>query len=224
MRKMTLLAAALLSVACIGGQTLTASAAPASKYVSNLNGGRIVVTYGSSCDLSSLLEQFKNCFPPSQQPSVPETNLPNVPEEEVPDKAPDSDNNTSEDTEALSYQEKVVQLVNAERAKEGLSALTIAKDVTKAAQVRAEEIVTSFSHTRPDGTKFTTALKEQNISYRSAGENIAWGQRSPEEVVTAWMNSAGHRANIMNAKFTAIGVGYYENTNGTKYWSQLFTY
>lgn len=91
-----------------------------------------------------------------------------------------------------------------------------------AAQVRAVECEQSFSHTRPNGTSFSTALKEQGVSYRRAGENIAWGQRSPEEVVNAWMNSEGHRANIMNSNFTKIGVGYYQNANGVKYWSQLF--
>ena len=119
--------------------------------------------------------------------------------------------------------EQVVNLVNMERAKEGLAPLTIDKNVQKAAQVRAEEIVTSFSHTRPNGSSFSTALAEQKVSYRRAGENIAWGQRSPEEVVNAWMNSAGHRANIMNAGFTRIGVGYYQNAKGVNYWSQLFT-
>ncbi|MBR4084760.1 MAG: hypothetical protein IKK33_10825 [Lachnospiraceae bacterium] len=91
-----------------------------------------------------------------------------------------------------------------------------------AAQVRAKESEQLFSHTRPDGSSFATALKEQNVSYRSAGENIAWGQRSPEEVMKVWMNSPGHRANIMNPNFTTIGVAYHENTKGIGYWCQLF--
>ena len=95
--------------------------------------------------------------------------------------------------------------------------------VQAAAQVRAKECEQLFSHTRPNGSSFATALKEQNVSYRSAGENIAWGQRSPEEVMEAWMNSSGHRANIMNPNFTTIGVGYYENAKGIDYWCQLFT-
>ncbi len=149
---------------------------------------------------------------------LPDGNLPggNTPGTNLPD------NSTPGEDEALSYTAQVVKLVNAERAKEGLSPLTVDTNVQAAAQVRAVEIQTSFSHTRPNGSSFSTALKEQNVSYRSAGENIAWGQRSPQEVVTAWMNSAGHRANIMNANFTKIGVGYHQNANGTKYWSQLF--
>ena len=101
--------------------------------------------------------------------------------------------------------------------------MTIHTNVQAAAMVRAKECEQLFSHTRPDGSSFATALKEQNVSYRRAGENIAWGQRSPQEVMNAWMNSSGHRANIMNPDFTTIGVGYYENANGTDYWCQLFT-
>ena len=97
-------------------------------------------------------------------------------------------------------------------------------NVEAAAQVRAKEITQSFSHTRPNGSQFSTALQEQGASYRGAGENIAWGQKSPEAVMRAWMNSDGHRANILNAKFTKIGVGYYQDVNGTNYWTQLYTY
>ncbi len=156
---------------------------------------------------------------------VPETNVPdnNTPdsnpgngsiEESIPEETPDSEH---------AFIKQVVALVNVERAKEGLSALKIDTKVQAAAQVRAKECEQLFSHTRPNGSSFATALKEQKVSYRSAGENIAWGQRSPEEVMRAWMNSSGHRANIMNPNFTTIGVGYYENAKGTDYWCQLFT-
>ena len=62
------------------------------------------------------------------------------------------------------------------------------------------------------------------MSYRSCGENIAWGQKTPEQVMEGWMNSAGHRANILNASYTEIGVGFYQNASGVNYWSQLFIY
>ena len=143
--------------------------------------------------------------------------------EQRPEQKPGADTEDSADSTVHPYIQQVVDLVNAERAKEGLAPLTVNTNVQAAAQVRAKECEQSFSHTRPDGTSFATALKEQNVSYRSAGENIAWGQRSPQEVVNAWMNSSGHRANIMNANFTTIGVGYYQNTKGTNYWCQLFT-
>ncbi len=121
-----------------------------------------------------------------------------------------------------SFTQKVVVLTNQERIQEGLEPLTISKSAAEAAAVRAKEIAESFSHTRPDGRSFSTALKDQGVSYRSAGENIAWGQTTPEEVVTGWMNSSGHRANILSSKFTSIGVGFYRSSSGRTYWVQLF--
>ena len=123
---------------------------------------------------------------------------------------------------SLPYAEQVIQLVNQERAREGLGALTINRSAAAAAQTRAREIVESFSHTRPDGTSFSTALAEHGVGYRRAGENIAWGQKTPVQVMDAWMNSPGHRANILNADFTSIGVGYYQDASGRPYWTQLF--
>lgn len=163
---------------------------------------------------------------------IPENNTPdtNVPDSDIPDNNnPDSnpgngstEENVPEDS-AHAFIQRVVDLVNVERAKEGLSPLTVNKNVQAAAQVRAKECEQLFSHTRPNGSSFATALREQGVTYKSAGENIAWGQRSPEEVMNAWMNSPGHRKNIMNPNFTTIGVGYYENAKGTDYWCQLFT-
>ena len=161
----------------------------------------------------------------SPETENPETNLPGT---DTPENSPGNGSageNTPEDapSDEHAFIRQVVDLVNAERAKEGLSPLTIDTNVQAAAMVRAKECEQLFSHTRPDGSSFVTALKEQNVSYKGAGENIAWGQRSPEEVMNAWMNSSGHRANIMNSSFTTIGVGYYQNANGTGYWCQLFT-
>ena len=121
-----------------------------------------------------------------------------------------------------SFAQQVVDLVNVERAKAGLQPLAVHTGATVAAQVRAVETEQSFSHTRPDGSSFTTALTEQGVSYRSAGENIAWGQRTPQQVMEGWMNSSGHRANILSERFTAIGVGYYRSASGVNYWTQLF--
>jgi uncharacterized protein YkwD len=127
-------------------------------------------------------------------------------------------------TNNASFAQQVVDLVNIERAKEGLSALTVDPNVEKAALVRANEIQTKFDHVRPNGSGFSTALRENNATFRGAGENIAWGQKTPQEVVTGWMNSPGHRANIMNKNFAHIGVGNTQNSNGTQYWVQIFTY
>lgn len=76
-----------------------------------------------------------------------------------------------------------------------------------------------FSHTSPTYGSPFDMMKKFGISFRTAGENIAMGQRTPEEVVNAWMNSSGHRQNILNPNFTHIGVGYVENGN---YWTQMF--
>lgn len=166
---------------------------------------------------------------PTPEPSEPDSSVtvtpsPSAPEETQPvppiieDETPDS----SDSSESVHpYVLRIVELVNEERAKAGLNPVTLDTSASQAALVRSKEIVKSFSHTRPDGRSFTTALKEQGINYRYAGENIAWGQRSPEQVMDAWMNSSGHRANILNENFTHIGVGYYQE-NGVNYWTQLF--
>lgn len=115
----------------------------------------------------------------------------------------------------------VLDLVNAERAKYNLRPLSMAKDLQGAASLRSRELTSRFSHTRPDGTKYVTALN--NIG-KLQGENYAAGQISPSAVVRAWMNSTTHRENILNPEFTELGVGYYETTSATYpvYWVQLF--
>lgn len=171
--------------------------------------------------------------PDSQEPDTPtqpdnqEPDTPTQPDNQEPDTStqPDSQEPDTAETpdEVHSYVLQVLDLVNAERVKAGLSELKLDADVTAAANVRAREIQQSFSHTRPNGSSFSSALTEQGISYRRSGENIAWGQKSPEQVMNGWMNSAGHRANILNANFENIGIGYYQDANGTNYWVQLFT-
>lgn len=121
-----------------------------------------------------------------------------------------------------SYQQQVIDLVNKERKAAGLSSLTTTSKLESAAMHRAKETVEIFSHTRPDGTSFYTVLGEYGITYNACGENIAWGQRTPEAVMNAWMNSDGHRKNIMSSNFNKIGIGYYV-VNNTPYWVQIFT-
>lgn len=145
--------------------------------------------------------------------------------EQTPDKddTADTEQTPGTNTTNRQYIKRVVELVNAERAKVNLPALTMSEDLNKAAQIRAVETTKSFSHTRPNGKSFSSVLSENNITFRGAGENIAWGQKTPEAVVNAWMNSSGHRANILNKNYTFIGIGYHLN-GSTPYWSQLFTY
>ena len=123
------------------------------------------------------------------------------------------------------YAQQVLDLVNQERAKENLPSLSLDPNLAAAAQIRAGEISLSFSHTRPDGSSCFTALTEAGATYNKAGENIAIGQNTPEEVVADWMASPGHRDNIMNANYSRIGIGVEEsadNQYGGYAWTQFF--
>lgn len=119
---------------------------------------------------------------------------------------------------------EVVRLVNVERQKEGLSPLTTSSEFSNVARKKSEDMAIKgyFSHTSPTYGSPFDMMKTFGIKYNTAGENIAKGQISAESVMKAWMNSSGHRDNIMNPSFNKIGVGMYEK-NGTKYWTQMFT-
>jgi uncharacterized YkwD family protein len=117
------------------------------------------------------------------------------------------------------FEEQVVQLVNQQRAKAGLRPLTHRADVKNVAQKKAEDMINSnyFSHTSPNYGSPFDMLKAFGISYSYAGENIAKGQKTPQEVMNAWMNSSGHRANILKPEYDVIGVGFYHGA-----WVQMF--
>lgn len=154
---------------------------------------------------------------------IPEDNIPDFSQPGGEESQPEEDNQQpEEENAALSFAKQVAKLVNEERAKAGLPALEYDTEIASAAMVRANEITASFSHTRPDGRKFSTVLTDNGIRFNGAGENIAWGQKSPEQVMEAWMNSDGHRANILDANFNKIGVGHYQDASGRNYWVQLF--
>ena len=181
-----------------------------------LNGNTATITF-PGCNLP---ENKPETTPPSEDTNTPESK----PETTPPSEDANTPENKPEADKELTFAEQVVELVNQERTKAGLNAVTLDQNIASAALVRAKEIETSFSHTRPNGSKFSTALTEQGVTFKGAGENIAWGQKSPEAVMQAWMNSEGHRANILNKNFTKIGVGYYQNAAGRNFWTQLFTY
>ena len=119
------------------------------------------------------------------------------------------------------FAREVLELVNYERAKEHLKPLKLSSSLNHYAQIRAKEITKKFSHTRPSGYSCFTVIPKP---YRTVGENIAAGQRSAKEVVAAWMNSPGHRENIMNPKFKELGMGYLylPDSKYKHYWAQLF--
>ncbi len=125
------------------------------------------------------------------------------------------------DASVLSFEQEVIRLVNEIRVQNGLKPLTENWELSRVARYKSQDMVDNryFSHTSPTyGTPFQM-IKAFGLSYRSAGENIAYGQRTPQAVVNAWMNSSGHRANILNSSYTQIGVGYVSNGH---YWTQMF--
>jgi len=124
---------------------------------------------------------------------------------------------------------EVLRLVNVERARAGLRPVAAHPNLNHAAQVRAREIDDHpnagglWSHTRPDGRNWVTVLSEVPVTGRRiSGENLARGHTTPEQVVQGWMNSPGHRNNIMHANFTHMGVGVHRGVEGRMHWSQLF--
>ena len=125
------------------------------------------------------------------------------------------------DSKVSEYEAEVVRLVNIERAKNGLKPLTADWELSRVARYKSQDMKDKgyFSHTSPTYGSPFEMMKSFGISYRSAGENIARGQRTPQAVMNSWMNSSGHRANILSSKFTKIGVGYVSSGN---YWTQMF--
>lgn len=133
-------------------------------------------------------------------------------------KAPASTNNS---TSVQDIERQVVTLVNQARRQNGLNELTLNEELSNVARVKANDMANNkyFSHTSPTYGSPFDMMKKFGISYRTAGENIAMGQTTAQQVFDGWMNSEGHRANIMNSSFTQIGVGYSSNGH---YWSQMF--
>ncbi|MDD2189372.1 MAG: CAP domain-containing protein [Eubacteriales bacterium] len=122
------------------------------------------------------------------------------------------------------YEQQVVDMVNKERAAAGLPALKVNTKLAGVAEKKAEDLRDKnyFSHTSPTYGSPFDMMKQFGISYSSAGENIAKGQKTPDSVMNGWMNSPGHKANILNTSFSEIGVGYVTDSNGTTYWVQMF--
>lgn len=126
-------------------------------------------------------------------------------------------------SDPVAFANEIFRLTNVERTNAGLPLLTEASELTQIAMIRANEIIGSFSHTRPDGRSCFTVFSDNNVRYRCAGENIAYGQRTPADVVQAWMNSAGHRANILKEEYNHMGIYVTVNSNGRHYFAQNFT-
>ncbi|HEB5002325.1 CAP domain-containing protein [Clostridioides difficile] len=155
----------------------------------------------------------------------PESNKPEDNNNSDSTNKPDDNNNSGSTSENFSaYQKEVVDLVNVERAKAGLNPLTLDSSISNVATKKSQDMIDNnyFSHNSPTYGSPFDMLKKFGISYKTAGENIAMGQKTPKEVVNAWMNSEGHRKNIMNPNFSKIGVGVAQKSGGSIYWTQIF--
>ena len=199
MRKTLSLALGILMIACV--LMTTVSAATTHTVVRGDSMWKIAVKYEVG------LSEIKSANPPIAHPDLiyPGQVL-NIP---------------ITDTSVTNYEKEVVRLVNEERAKNGLKPLTYDWELSRVARIKSQDMKDNkyFSHTSPIYGSPFQMMKSFGIKYRSAGENIARGQATPQAVVNAWMNSSGHRANILNSSFTHIGVGYVANG---KYWTQMF--
>lgn len=160
-------------------------------------------------------EPVKTTAAPEPEP-VPVTKPPQTPGTQ-PEPEPDPEPETP--VNAPTYVAQILELVNQTRVAYGLAPLELHTELLKAADIRAREIAQVFSHNRPDGSSCFTVLEECDLAYRTAGENIAQGYASPQEVMKGWMSSEGHRANIINDDFSMLGVGY---DSATRSWVQVF--
>lgn len=157
----------------------------------------------------------------TNQQTNQQTNKPTNQQNTTTTTPPTTSNPTTTTSDVNAFEQEVVKLTNAERTKAGLKALQTDDKLMAAAREKSQDMQSKkyFSHTSPTFGSPFDRMKALGITYKSAGENIAQGQRSPQEVVQAWMDSPGHRANILNANYTHIGVGYVKSGN---YWTQQF--
>jgi uncharacterized protein YkwD len=144
------------------------------------------------------------------QPTIPSINTPVITDESA----------------YAEYAREMLVMINEARAEAGAKPLQLSAELCEAANIRAEETATSFAHTRPDGSSFSTVLDDINYSgSRACGENIAAGNSTVSATFTQWMNSQGHYENMINANYKYVGIGYYRTSMGYRfYWAQIFSY
>lgn len=233
-----------LSTLILAVLVLASIAAPASAANSCYWGRTPVMTWQPRTNIIKASDPFASAKPsepstPStpSQPTTPETpsqpttpttpsqpTTPTTPSEPATPATPSvpSTSSPSASGSVSSLEQQVVTLVNQQRAAYGLGALTLSAKLSDGARLKSQDMQKNryFDHNSPTYGSPFDMMRSLGITYGSAGENIAQGYSSAEAVVNAWMNSPGHRANILNAKFTQIGVGYVSNGG---YWTQWFT-
>lgn len=131
---------------------------------------------------------------------------------------------TAAKVDATSQAKEVLDLVNQERSKAGLKALSLSEELTNVATIKAKDMRDNgyFDHTSPTYGSPFDMMSRFGVQYQSAGENIAAGQKTAQDVMNSWTNSSGHRANILSKNYTEIGIGYVEGGSYGTYWVQMF--
>lgn len=154
-------------------------------------------------------------------PEIPDTeDAPEAPVPPVQDEQPEEKPEQTPDIGAMSQLELAAcELVNQYRAENGLAPLTISADLSVKARIKSQDMRDNnyFDHNSPTYGSPFALMQSLGITYRTAGENIAMGYRTAEAVVNAWMNSTGHRANILSTNYTTMGIGFVDG-----YWTQWF--
>ncbi|MGL5642488.1 MAG: CAP domain-containing protein [Paraclostridium sp.] len=152
----------------------------------------------------------------------PEGNTDSKPESK-PETPPTENKPSTPSGNFASFQQEVLNLVNVERTNRGLQPLKFNSELSKVATLKSQDMIDKnyFDHTSPTYGSPFDMMKQFGISYNAAGENIAMGQETPKEVMNSWMNSPGHRKNILNPDFTELGVGIASNGSSI-YWTQMF--
>ncbi|MGL4911442.1 MAG: CAP domain-containing protein [Romboutsia sp.] len=187
-----------------------------------INSNRKVYTFKSNCNINkpALPEDINdnNTVKPETKPDTNTGNSNNNNNTVKPDAKPEIDNSFS------ANQQQVLDLVNKERSKVGAKPLTLNKELSNVATTKSQDMINKnyFDHNSPTYGSPFDMMKKFGISYRTAGENIAMGQKSPTEVMNSWMNSDGHRKNILNPNYTELGVGIAKASNEQLYWTQMF--
>ncbi len=204
-----------LSLALSAGLIITTNVSAAEKIVN-------IKHWHSSFNHNLLIEQFKEFCDNIQLPEQNENNQNsevNSPEAETPDTE-----NQKPEISADEFELKVLELVNIERAKHNLAPLSWDSSLAEVAKAHSFDMAKNnyFSHTNLNGQSAFDRMKNAGINYSYAAENIAAGQKTPESAMNSWMNSEGHRNNILNKNVTRIGVGYVKGGSYGHYWTQNF--
>ncbi|OAB31243.1 hypothetical protein PMSD_18800 [Paenibacillus macquariensis subsp. defensor] len=230
MVKFIVLAVVLLVTGCTANNNVTQKqVTPKQTRISNhahTTAPTPVLTQASSTATSKITtKEAQNGYPSDllgliQTPNGNPTNQ--QPDGNSGEKVPTSSTGQAQEgkKDSSQFAEQVLDLVNKERSKAGLGSLSMSEELSKMAMVKAQDMYNNnyFDHNSPTHGSPFDMMKEFGITYNSAGENIAKGQTTPTQVMNEWMNSPGHKANILNSSYTHIGISYYN-----KEWVQEFT-